>query len=211
MSSVTAASRRAALQTCLWLAAATLLGGLDLPALGYGAFRFSLFGVVAGLLGIIYVFALSSRNVLWRGNGWLQPLLLVYWVAATAMMFRVLLPPPGLVQAVLAVTAAVAAGVIAGRSDRDGAAVWLGVVAVALAVLRFALVPAFSARSDLPDWGPFQFGAASNAFRDLFVSYSPERPAAQALHFAALVCFALGLWAQWDAPESRPSEEQAAL
>ncbi|MFN2384373.1 MAG: hypothetical protein ABR559_08970 [Gemmatimonadota bacterium] len=198
---MSADARRAALLTCLWLAAAVLLGGLDLPAFGYGAFRFSLFGVVSGLLGIIYVFALSSRGVLWRGTGWLQPLLLVYWVAATAMMFRVLLPPPGLLQAVLAVTAAVAAGIIAGRNDRDGAAVWLGVVAVALAVLRFALVPAFSARSDLPNWGPFKIGAASNAFRDLFVSYAPERPAAQALHFAALVCFALGLWAQWDASE----------
>lgn len=211
MKSVTPDARRAALLTCLWLAGAVLLGGLDLPAFGYGAFRFSLFGVVAGLLGIIYVFALSSRDVLWRGTGWLQPLLLVYWVAATAMMFRVLLPPPGLVQAVLAVSAAVAAGIIAGRTDRHGAAVWLGVVAVALAVLRFALVPAFSARSVLPNWGPFKIGAASNAFRDLFISYAPERPAAQALHFAALVCFALGLWAQWDAPESRPAEAHVPL
>ena len=91
---MTAAARRRALATALWLAAATLLGGLDLPAQGYAAFRFAPFGMVAGLLGILYVFVLYNRSVLTRFPGWLNVLLLVYWAAATATAFRVLLPPP---------------------------------------------------------------------------------------------------------------------
>lgn len=189
--------RRRALVTCLWLATAVLLGGFDLPAFGYTAFQFAVFGVVAGLLGVLYVFVLVQRDVIRMGRGWLEPLLLVYWTAATAMMFRVLLPGAGLVQVGLVIAAAIAAGVIVSRPDRDGAVLWLGIVAVVLAVLRFALVPLFEARSGLPDWGPLKFGAAANTFRDVFVAYAPQRPAVQALHFSALACYALALRAQW--------------
>ncbi|MGH8545311.1 MAG: hypothetical protein ACREX3_17135 [Gammaproteobacteria bacterium] len=174
-----------------------LLGGFDLPVLGYAAFQFAPFGIVAGLLGLLYVFVLVQRGVIWRGRGWIEPLLLVYWTAATAMMFRVLLPTAGLVQVGLVIAAAIAAGVIVSREDRDQAVLWLGIVAVVLAVLRFALVPLFEARSGLPDWGPLKFGEAANSLRDLFLPYAPQRPAVQAVHFAALACYALALKAQW--------------
>ena len=203
-----AAVRRRILATCLWLAAAILLGGLDLPSQGYSAFRFAPFGPVAGLLGIVWLFALATRGVVWLSHGWLRAVAIVYWVAATAMMFRVLLPPPGLVQAGLAVLAALAAGIVATRGDRERAALWLGVVAVSLAVLRFAVVPAFWARSGLPNWGPFQLGSAADALRGFFVAYAPERPVAQAIHFAALACWTLALWTQWSAttgPSAEPS------
>lgn len=199
---VSGAERRQALATCLWLAAAVLLGGLDLPARGYEAFRYAPFGIVSGLLGILYVFAMSLRQVIRPSGGWLRPLLLAYWVAATATMFRVLLPPPGLVQAGLALLAAIGAGVVVSQRDREGAALWLGILAVGLAVLEFALVPAFQARSGLPNWGPLQLGEAANAFRDFFVSYAPQRPAVQGLHFGALVCYALAVRAQWPATGS---------
>lgn len=198
-----AAARRCALGTCLLLAAALLLGGLDLPARGYEAFQYAPFGIVGGLLGIVYVFVLATRGVIRLEEGWLRWLLLGYWVAATAMVFRVLLPPPGLVQVFLSVVAALGAAVIAGVDHRERAVLWLGIVAISLAVLRFALVPAFGARSELPNWGPFQFGEAADSFRDLFVAYAPQRPAAQALHFAALVAYALALWVQWDRPKDR--------
>ncbi|MGH7557129.1 MAG: hypothetical protein ACREMD_05010 [Gemmatimonadota bacterium] len=195
--------RRRALVTCLWLATAVLLGGFDLPLLGYAAFQFAPFGIVAGLLGVLYVFVLVQRRVIWRSRGWIEALLLVYWTAATAMMFRVLLPTAGLVQVGLVIGAAIAAGVIVSRRDRDEAVLWLGIVAIVLAVLRFALVPLFEARSGLPDWGPLKFGEAANSFRDLFVAYAPQRPAVQALHFAALACYALALRAQWGAERDR--------
>ncbi|MGH7571249.1 MAG: hypothetical protein ACREMK_05340 [Gemmatimonadota bacterium] len=191
--------RRRALVTCLWLAAAVLVGGFDLPLLGYAAFQFAPFGIVAGLLGILYVFVLVQKGVIWRGHGWIEPLLLAYWIAATAMMFRVLLPSAGLVQVGLVIGVAVAAAVIVSRQDRDEAVLWLGIVAVILAVLRFAVVPLFEARSGLPDWGPLKFGEAANTFRDVFVAYAPQRPAVQALHFAALASYALALKAQWEA------------
>ncbi len=204
-----AADRRQGLGTCLLLAGTLLFGGLDLPARGYEAFQYAPFGMVAGLLGILYVFVLSIRGVIWRAGGWLRWLLLVYWIGATAMVFRVLLPPPGLVQVFLAFGAAVGAAIVVSQDDRERAALWLGIMAVSLAVLRFALVPAFGARSELPNWGPFEFGQTANSFRDFFVAYSPQRPAAQTLHFAALVCYALALWVQWGAPAfsgSRQSE-----
>jgi hypothetical protein len=194
---VSPAARRRGLATCLFLAAAVLLGGLDLPARGYEAFQYAPFGVVAGLLGMLYVFVLSLRGVIWPAERWLRALLLVYWVAATAMIFRVLLPPPGLVQVFLAFGAALGAAVIVSQGDREGATLWMGIVAVVLAVLRFALVPAFGARSELPNWGPLQFGETANSFRDFFVAYAPQRPATQALHFTALVCYALAVWMQW--------------
>jgi hypothetical protein len=200
-----AAARRLTLATCLWLAPAVLLGGLDFPAHGYSAFRFAPFGVVDGLLAIVWLFALVTRRVVWLPHGWLRALTVAYWVAATAMMFRVLLPPPGLVQAGLAVMAAFAAGIVATRGDRERAALWLGGVAVGLAVLRFAIVPAFWARSGLPNWGPFRLGAMADALRGFFVAYAPERPAAQAVHFAAIACWALALWTQWRPPESSQS------
>jgi hypothetical protein len=73
---------------------------------------------------------------------------------------------------------------------------WLGIVAVVLAVLRFGLVPFFEARSGLPDWGPIRLGEAADSFREVFVAYAPRRPAIQALHFGALACYALALRAQ---------------
>lgn len=195
------AERRRALATCLWLAGAVLLGGFDLPAHGYEAFQFAPFGLVAGLLAILYVFVLVQSGVVRRAQGWLAPLLLVYWTAATAMAFRVLLPGPGLVQVTLVIGAAVAAAILASRRDREEALLWLGIVAVVLAVLRFGLVPFFEARSGLPDWGPIRLGGAANAFRDVFVAYAPERPAAQVVHFGALACYALALRTEWSADE----------
>lgn len=201
--------RRRTLAVCLWLATAVLLGGLDLPAQGYAAFRFAPFGAVAGLLAIVWIFVLVHRDIVWLPPGWLRAVALVYWVAGTAMMFRVLLPPPGLVQALLAVIAAFAAGLVATQGNRERAAVWLGVVAVGLAVLRFAVVPAFWARSSLPNWGPFRFGRTADSLRDFFVAYAPERPVAQAVHFAALVCWTLALWAQWHPPAAGKGSAEA--
>lgn len=193
------AVRRRTLVTCLWLVAAVLLGGLDLPATGFAAFRFAPFGAVAGLLGITWLFALTARGVVVLPHGWLRVMAIVYWTAATAMVFRVLLPPPSLVQAALAVLAAIGAGIVATRGNRESAAVWVGVTAVCLAALRFAVVPAFWARSELPNWGPLRLGATADAVRDFVVAYAPERPAAQAIHFAALACWAAALWVQWHA------------
>lgn len=190
--------RRQALATCLWLALAILLGGFDLPARGYAAFHFAPFGLVAGLLALLYVYLLVQSGVVRRGRKWLAPLLLVYWTAATGMAFRVLLPGPGLVQVALVIGAAIAAAILASRKDREEAVLWLGIVAVVLAVLRFGLVPFFEARSGLPDWGPIRLGEAANAFRDIFVAYAPEQPAAQALHFGALACYALAIRTQWE-------------
>lgn len=198
MSEVPAVERRRALVTALWLAGAMLLGGLDLPLRGFDAFRFSPFGIVAGLLGLLWVFALAVAGVIRRPPGWAGALVLVYWVAGTATAFRVLLPPPGLLQVGLAMAAAFAAGIAAMRDDRERAVVWTGVVAVSLAVLKFAVVPIFESRSALPDWGPLDFAGWSDSMRDVFVAYAPQRPAAQALHFAALVCWAAALWVQWE-------------
>jgi hypothetical protein len=194
------AARRRALGVCLLLAAALLVGGLDLPAHGYESFRYALFGFTSGLLGILYTFALVSREVVWRPAGWIGTLLVVYWAAATAMLFRVLLPPPGLVQVGLAIVAAVGAGIIVSRRDREGAVLAVGTVTVILAVIRFALVPVFWARSGLPNWGPVQLGASADALRDFFVAFAPERPASQALHFLALALWVIALWLQWEPP-----------
>jgi hypothetical protein len=197
--------RRRALATCLWLSAAVLLGGFDLPARGYAAFQFAPFGLVAGLLALLYVFVLIQSGVVLRGRRWLAPLLLVYWTAATGMAFRILLPGPGLVQVALVIGAAVAAAILASRKDREEAILWLGIVAVVLAVLRFGVVPFFEARSGLPDWGPIRLGQAADSFRDVFVAYAPQRPVIQVLHFAALACYALALRAQGGA-DDRPIE-----
>lgn len=205
-----ASRRRRALGVCLLLVGSVLVGGLDLPAHGYDAFHFGMFGFTGGLLGILYVFALAGRRVIWRPAGWTGILLLVYWAAATAMMFRVLLPPPGLVQVGLAVLAAAAAGIIASRRDRDAAVFSLGVVTVTMAVVRFALVPVFWARSDLPNWGPLRMGASADALRDFFVAYAPERPASQALHFLALALWVAALWLQWDPPRDSAPEDAPA-
>lgn len=201
MTRVPADARRLALVTMLWLAGAVLLGGLDLPARGFEAFRFAPFGIVAGLLGVVWVFALTVAGVVRRWPGWVGAVALVYWVAATAMAFRVLLPPAGLFQVAVAVAAAVAAGLAATRNDREGSVLWTGIVAVTLAVTKFGVVPLFQGRSELPSWGPLDLGGWSDAFRDVFVAYAPQRPAAQALHFAALACWAVALWTQWGAGE----------
>jgi hypothetical protein len=200
------ASRRRALAVCLLLAVSVLVGGLDLPAHGFDAFRYAMFGFTGGLLGILYAFALANRGVLWRPAGWIGAVLLIYWAAATAMMFRILLPPPGLVQVGLAILAAVGAGIIVSRHDREGAVLTLGIVTVMLAVIRFALVPAFWARSELPNWGPLRIGASADAMRDFFVAYAPERPASQALHFLALCLWVVALWLQWEPPADEPNE-----
>jgi hypothetical protein len=204
-----AADRRRALGVCLLLAGALIVGGIDLPARGYQALRYGMFGFTAGLLGILYAFALTAGGLLWRPRGWPGTLTLVYWAAATAMIFRMLLPPPGLVQVGLAVLAAAGAGALVTRRRRETAVLTLGVVTVTLAVIRFALVPAFWARSGLPNWGPLRIGASADALRDFFVAYAPERPAAQALHFLALVLWVLAFWLQWEPPsdESATSEK----
>lgn len=161
--------RRARVLTiALALSIVTLIGGIDLPASGYASFRYAPFGWVAGLLGAIYVYALSERGVLVLGGGRARWLLTAYWVAATATVFRILLPPPGLAQVALAVAVALAAGVVAHRPNRRAAASVSVVIAVSLAALQIG-----------------------------FAGYTPRRPAAWVLCVGATLMYAAALRAQW--------------
>jgi hypothetical protein len=188
--------RRRALFVALWLALALLLGGVDLPARGYGFLRFQWFGIVSALLGVLYLYVLVDRDVIRRVAGWQGGLLAAYWIAATATVFAVLLPPHGVAHVVFAVATACVAAVIVTRSNRSRATGWLVVLVSWLAVVRFGLIPLFKVRGVAAEKAFPWLSELGPALRGLSATYPTDRSAELLLDVLAVACWSAALLAQ---------------
>jgi hypothetical protein len=176
-----------------------LLGGLRLPARGGRTLAFEAFGFVEGVLALIVLGLFLSQGVLARPAHWVERLALGYWLAATAVLLRLALPPPGLGYwlGVTIVTAALLGA--AGRDDRRRTLVTLAIAVALCGTLRFAVIPFIWRRANLPDVGPFELAGLSDWAKGLVSDYQPVRAGNEVLNVAGVGLYALALRLGWPA------------
>ncbi len=73
----------------------------------------------------------------------------------------------------------------------------LGLVALALAALKYSVLPFVWSRTELPATPILDLRALAEAVKGLVVVYVPSRPVTQALALAAIVAWVLATWFQW--------------
>jgi hypothetical protein len=178
--------------------AAFLLGGIWVGALGV---EYRIFGLVEGLAALLLVYVLLHAGALSWPRGVWGLVVLVYAWAGTAQLVSMLLPPPGALQwLVLAVLLYFAwqAGV---ATHRARVVLALGLVALALGVLKYSILPFIWARTELPHTPIFDLRALGEGVKGLVATYVPSRPLAQLFALGAILAWALAVWLQWP-PES---------
>jgi hypothetical protein len=170
------------------------LGGISLDT---GGVEYEVFGLVDGLAALLVVYVLLRSEALARPGGAWGLVMLVYGTAATAQLVGRLLPPPGVLEW-LALAALVAlAWHGAYGLHRSRLVLNLGLLTVAMAALRYAILPFVWLRAELPRTPVVDLYELGEAFKGLFIAYAPPHPATQAFVFAAVLAWATAVWIQW--------------
>jgi hypothetical protein len=171
--------------------------GLAGLRLGVTGLEYHIFGLVDGLAALLILFVLLNTATLsWPHDFW-GALVLVYAAGATAQLVSMLLPPPGLVQwAVLAVLLYFAWNA-SYAVHRTRVMLTLGIVAVALAALKYSVLPFIWARTQLPNMPLIDLRGLAEGIKGLLASYVPDRPITQVFAFAAILLWVVAIWLQW--------------
>jgi hypothetical protein len=78
----------------------------------------------------------------------------------------------------------------------------LGLVAVALAALKYSVLPFIWARTRLPATPILDLRAMAEGIKGLFAVYVLSRPISQVFAFGAILAWVFAVWLQWP-PEAR--------
>lgn len=190
--------------TGLVLVGAILLCGLRLPAAAERTLAFEAFGFVEGVLALLVLFLFLRQGILPTPAGGFDRLLLLYWLAATAVLLRVALPPPGLGYWIgTAILAAVLLGAFGG-GDRRRSLFTLGIAVAACGVVRFGVIPFVWRNAALPDLGPIELSGLSDWAKGLVTDYQPVRPGNEILNVLGIALYALAIWRLWPATGPDP-------
>lgn len=199
MSSMSARSSRAwtpaaAAGVCSLFILAFFLGGLRLSAIGL---EYRLFGLVDGLAAMLILYVLVNTGSLsWPGDKW-GAVVLAYAAVATAQLVSLLLPPPGVVQWVVLGVLLYFAWSATYAVHRSRVMLTLGLVAVALAALKYSVLPFIWARTQLPATPILDLRAMAEGIKGLFAVYVPSRPISQVFAFGAILAWVFAVWLQW--------------
>lgn len=164
---------------------------------GSAGVDYRVFGLVDGIaaLLILYVF-LNTRILSWPQGPW-GALVLVYTGAATAQLVALLLPPPGVLQWVVLGVLLYFAWSAGFGAHRSRILLALGLVALALAALKYSVLPFVWSRAELPETPLVDLRALGEGIKGLVVVYVPSRPIAQLYAFTAILAWVLAIWLQW--------------
>lgn len=184
---------RGLLVTVFFLAAFTL-GGVWVGPMGV---EYRVFGLVDGLAALLIVYALVRVNALARPVRVWGTLALAYALGAAAQLVALLLPPPGVLEWLVLLVILYFAWNAGPGGHRDRVVLGLGLGALALAALNYSLLPHLWMRTQLPETPIIDLRALGEGVKGLVVVYEPSRPVTQLFAFAAVLSWALGLWAQW--------------
>ncbi len=183
---------------------ACLVSFLFLLAFGFGglwlgevALDYHLFGVVDGLAALLVLYVLLNTSALsWPRDVW-GTIVLIYAAAATAQLIAMLLPPPGVVQWVVLGVLIYFAWSAGYAAHRTRVMLTLGLVAVALAAVKYSVLPFLWARTELPQTPIVDLRALGESVRGVFAMYVPSRPLSQVFAFAAILAWVVAIWLQW--------------
>lgn len=196
-------ARRAVAAALLFLAAATL-AGITTPASGDGV-RYHTFGLVEGVLALLLSYILVARGA------WLAPRGVAGWVAlaygtvASAQLWELLLPPPGVLEWGVVVTLALVAwGALAGGT-RQRLVASLASLALLLALLKFSVIPVLWERAGPAAGTGFGIGDVAEGFRRLLVA-EPPAAGGPLVGFLALCAWVLGTYLLWPVVEAEEAD-----
>jgi len=179
-------------------AVAFFFGGLRAGVFGL---EYRLFGLVDGLSALLILYVLLNTAALsWPRDVW-GGVLLIYAAASTAQLVSLLLPPPGLVQWFVIGGLLYFAWSASYSAHRTRVMLGLGLVAVALAALKYSVLPFIWARAQMPATPIVDLQAVAEGIKSFFAVYVPSRPISQVFAFTAILAWVLAVWLQWP-PES---------
>jgi hypothetical protein len=168
--------------------------GLRVTATGV---EYQLFGVVDGLSALLISYVLLGTGALsWPRDAW-GTAVLIYGAAATAQVVSLLLPPPGVLEWVVVGLLLYAAWNASYAVHRTRVMLALGLVALALAALKYSVLPFVWVRTELPHTPIVDLRPLGEGLKGLVAAYVPSRPVTQALAFLAILCWVLAVWLQW--------------
>lgn len=183
----------AALASLLFLLA-FFFGGLWLDV---AQLEYHLFDIVDGVAALLVVYVLLNTAVLsWPRDGW-GVVVLIYAAVATAQLISMLLPPPGLVQWIVLGLLIYFAWSAVFSVHRTRIVLSLGLVALALAALKYSVLPFVWSVTEMPRTPILDLRALSESVRRLFAVYVPSQPLTQVFAFAAILVWVVGVWVQW--------------
>jgi len=176
---------------------AFFFAGLRVTAAGVA---YELFGVVDGLAALLILYVLLGTGALsWPRDTW-GAVVLIYGAAATAQLVSLLLPPPGVLEWIVLGLLLYAAWNASYAVHRTRVMLALGLVALALAALKYSVLPFVWVRTELPHTPLIDLRSLGEGLKGLVAAYVPSRPVTQALAFLALLCWVLAVWLQWPPP-----------
>jgi hypothetical protein len=168
--------------------------GLRVTATGA---EYQLFGVVDGISALLILYVLLGTAALsWPRDVW-GAVVLVYAAAATAQAVSLLLPPPGVLEWVVLGLLLYAAWNASYAVHRTRVMLALGLVALALAALKYSVLPFVWVRTELPHTPIIDLRPLGEGLKGLVAAYVPSRPVTQAVAFLAILCWVLAVWLQW--------------
>lgn len=187
-------SAGAAVGVCTLYLIAFFFGGLRLGVVGI---EYHLFGLVDGLAALLILYVLLNTAAFsWPRDRW-GGVVLIYAAAATAQLVSLLLPPPGLVQWLVLIVLLYFAWNASYSAHRTRVMLALGTVALALAALKYSVLPFIWARTNLPRTPIIDVQALAEGVKGMLVAYVPTRPVTQVFAFGALLTWVLAVWLQW--------------
>lgn len=199
-------ARRAVAAAILFLLTAILAGVV--PAERATIYR--TFGLVEGLLAFLLVYILLEQRVWNRPPGALGWLAVSYGALATAQIFALLLPAPGVLQWVSVVAVLLLAWSALAIGSRRRLIGVLAGLAVMLALLKHSVIPLVWEHSGPGPGEAFGVGSALESVRRLVVDYEPIPRSSQLLGVLAVALWIAATRLLW-MPLSEEAEWLASV
>lgn len=170
------------------------LGGLRL---GITRLEYHVFGLVDGLAALLILYVMLNTAALsWPREIW-GAVVLAYAAAATAQLVSLLLPEPGVVEWLVLIVLLYFAWNASYSAHRTRVMLALGTVSLALAALKYSVLPFIWAQANLPQTPILDLRGLAEGVKGLLSVDVPTRPITQVFAFAALLAWVLAIWLQW--------------
>jgi len=179
---------------CMLFLLAFFFGGLRV---GVTRLEYHFLDLVDGLAALLILYVMLNTAALsWPRDRW-GAVVLVYAAGATAQLVSLLLPPPGIVEWLVLIVLLYFAWNASYSAHRSRVMLTLGTVALALAALKYSVLPFIWARTNLPRTPIVDLQALAEGVKGLLATYVPSRPITQVFAFTALLAWVLAVWLQW--------------
>ncbi len=159
--------------------------------------QYRIFGLVEGLAAMLILYVFINTRILSRPQDFWGGVVLAYAAGATAQLVMLLLPPPGALQWVVLGLLLYFAWSAGFGAHRTRILLALGLVGLALAALKYSVLPFIWSRTELPRTPVIDLRALEEGIKGLVVVYVPSRPVAQVFALIAILAWVLAIWLQW--------------